>query len=298
MTEGFRSPSWLPGGHWQTLYSEFILSVPSPHFRYRTLALGREASATVAEVGDPVRQPTVLLFTGVHGQARSHYSKALAQHCAVSGWACVSASIHQASIPRLLRDRLESAADYSHHEHLLKKLVGERGGKPIFVVAVSLSAYTVTKMLASARAPWSALVYAYAAVSAPLDIEGTYQRITSMPSLGYRLWDLRQVKRKMRRESGSYFLQGRRPSQGLQSAVDDLVGVNVPTLLLNARNDPCLSPESFPTSLPAGGQVELDYPEGGGHMGFVHGAFPGRYDWFPRRVVEFFRQRAEPGLCQ
>jgi predicted alpha/beta-fold hydrolase len=35
-------------------------------------------------------------------------------------------------------------------------------------------------------------------------------------------------------------------------------------------------------------QVTLEFPEAGGHVGFVHGPFPGRYDWLPRRIVSFF----------
>ena len=34
--------------------------------------------------------------------------------------------------------------------------------------------------------------------------------------------------------------------------------------------------------------MTLEFPETGGHVGFVDGPFPGRYDWLPRRIAAFF----------
>jgi predicted alpha/beta-fold hydrolase len=32
----------------------------------------------------------------------------------------------------------------------------------------------------------------------------------------------------------------------------------------------------------------LEQPEGGGHAGFLSAPFPGRLDWLPLRLVQFF----------
>lgn len=71
------------------------------------------------------------------------------------------------------------------------------------------------------------------------------------------------------------------------AALQFLPGITLPTLLLNARNDPLLTPGSFPLDVakknPA---LFLDAPESGGHVGFVdfkHGMKP----WHENRVVEF-----------
>jgi predicted alpha/beta-fold hydrolase len=71
------------------------------------------------------------------------------------------------------------------------------------------------------------------------------------------------------------------------SARQFLAGIKVPTLLLNARNDPFLAPECFPVAEAEGNRVLfLEAPESGGHVGFLdlaHGVQP----WSERRVVEF-----------
>ena len=62
-----------------------------------------------------------------------------------------------------------------------------------------------------------------------------------------------------------------------------------PTLVLNARNDPFVPGASLPTAAEAGAAVMLEQPEGGGHVGFLQGPFPGRLDWLARRLLEFLR---------
>jgi predicted alpha/beta-fold hydrolase len=41
-------------------------------------------------------------------------------------------------------------------------------------------------------------------------------------------------------------------------------------------------------------QVTLEFPDDGGHVGFVSGAFPGHLDWLPRRIIAFLRQYTPP----
>jgi predicted alpha/beta-fold hydrolase len=63
--------------------------------------------------------------------------------------------------------------------------------------------------------------------------------------------------------------------------------VLVPTLVLNARNDPFLPSTALPTRADVSVAIELDQPEAGGHVGFMTGPFPGRIDWLARRVFSF-----------
>ena len=61
--------------------------------------------------------------------------------------------------------------------------------------------------------------------------------------------------------------------------------ITVPTLVLNARNDPFLPGEHLPGK--ASPHVTLEYPEHGGHVGFASGGPPGRLDWLPQRLIRF-----------
>jgi predicted alpha/beta-fold hydrolase len=69
------------------------------------------------------------------------------------------------------------------------------------------------------------------------------------------------------------------------SAKHILHDITVPTLVLNARNDPFLPGIHLPAS--ASQAVRLDYTAQGGHVGFPVGR-TGRIDWLPQRLLHFF----------
>ncbi len=69
-----------------------------------------------------------------------------------------------------------------------------------------------------------------------------------------------------------------------------LPGVTVPTLLLNARNDPFLTPECFPAEEARNNRcLFLETPESGGHVGFLD-LRAGLNPWSERRVPGFLSE--------
>ena len=73
----------------------------------------------------------------------------------------------------------------------------------------------------------------------------------------------------------------------LSSSKPWLGQIQIPTLLINARNDPFLPASALPTNGEVSESVTLEYSESGGHVGFVSGKFPGSLDWLPRRIQTF-----------
>jgi predicted alpha/beta-fold hydrolase len=73
------------------------------------------------------------------------------------------------------------------------------------------------------------------------------------------------------------------------SARQFLSQITVPTLVLNAQDDPLLAPTAFPhAEAEANSQLFLEAPATGGHVGFIdlqRGIAP----WFEQRVVEFLK---------
>lgn len=71
------------------------------------------------------------------------------------------------------------------------------------------------------------------------------------------------------------------------SALGRLRDIRVPALMVNAADDPFLSPACFPESRRQLGQyVRLEAPRWGGHVGFVEHARDGFY-WSERRALSF-----------
>jgi predicted alpha/beta-fold hydrolase len=64
------------------------------------------------------------------------------------------------------------------------------------------------------------------------------------------------------------------------SAKTVLRQIQVPTLILPAQH--------LPHAHEVAPCVRLEQPDEGGHVGFVTGAFPGRLNWLPQRLLHFF----------
>jgi len=72
------------------------------------------------------------------------------------------------------------------------------------------------------------------------------------------------------------------------SAKPHLKGIRVPTLLVNARDDPFLPEAALPHADEVSKAVTFDFPARGGHVGFITAPFPGHIEWLPRRLMAFF----------
>jgi uncharacterized protein len=64
--------------------------------------------------------------------------------------------------------------------------------------------------------------------------------------------------------------------------------VVVPALVLNARDDPFLPASALPRPDEVSAAITVEFPDTGGHVGFVSGAFPGHIGWLPERLLHFF----------
>jgi len=74
------------------------------------------------------------------------------------------------------------------------------------------------------------------------------------------------------------------------SAKPGLSQVQVPALVLNARNDPFIPATSLPNQAQVSQHVTLWQPETGGHVGFASGNFPANLKEMPSAVLEWMTQ--------
>jgi hypothetical protein len=77
----------------------------------------------------------------------------------------------------------------------------------------------------------------------------------------------------------------------LSSSKPWLKHIQVPTLVINARNDPFMPSSFLPVQTDVSCSVLLEFPAEGGHVGFLSSPFPGNLTWLPQRIVRFFDNR-------
>jgi predicted alpha/beta-fold hydrolase len=264
------------------------------------------------------RAPLVALFHGLEGDSHSHYAEALAREIARRGWRGAVAHFRGCSGEPNRLPRAYHSGDADEIGWILRRLRAEAHAAPLFAVGVSLGGNALLKWLGEDREAKSVLAAA-AAVSAPVDLMAAGEALGRGFNLVYTRVFLRTMKKKgeqkLERFPGLFDGQAMRRARTLRefdeavtaplhgfrdtddywtraSAKRVLGRIEVPTLLLNARNDPFLPAAALPRPDEVSPAVRREFPEEGGHAGFVAGPFPGNLDWLPRRVTGFFDEAA------
>jgi uncharacterized protein len=318
--EAFRAPAWLENGHAQTIYAACIATAPRPPFRRERwptpdndfIDLDWLMDSTAAAGALPAADaPLIVLFHGLEGSSRSHYARTLMHEVRLRGWRGVVVHFRGCGGEPNRLARAYHSGDSAEIDWILRRMRAEHPG-PICVAGVSLGANVLLKWLGENAARGREVVSAACAVSAPMDLVATgtaldqglnrvyglnflrtLRRKSSYPDLG----DARAIRRA--RTLRAFDDHVTAPLHGFVDAQDYwtrasskpwLKHIAVPTLVLNARDDPFLPERALPGPADVSAAVMLELPRHGGHVGFVSGRFPGSLQWLPRRMLRFFVQ--------
>ena len=323
MPPAYHAPAWLPGGNLQTIYA--ALYAARPHVRYR-----RERWDTPD--GDFIEldwidanpgKPLVAMFHGLEGSSQSHYALALMHALEQRKWNGVVVHFRGCSGRPNLKPRAYHSGDAAEIDWVLRRLrAGLDPASPLFAAGVSLGGNALLKWLGEQGMAAAGVVAAAAAVSAPLDLAAGGHALGHGFNLVYTKMFLSSLKQKsldkLRHHPGIYDAHAVKSSRTLYefdnvvtaplhgyrdtddywaraSSKPGLAAIRVPTLVINAKNDPFVPASSLPGRDDVADCVSLEQPPHGGHVGFVDGRFPGSLGWLPRRVIGFFEQRLPAG---
>jgi uncharacterized protein len=310
----FRPPFFLCNGHIQTVLSALVPLRSNVTFNRERLELndGDFLDLGWARIG---ADRLVILSHGLEGSADAGYNRGMAASLNAAGWDVLVWDFRGCSqetnrLPRLYHSGetgdLGAVIDFAATRYSRIALVG-----------FSLGGNLTLKYLGESS-PHPAVVSGVA-ISVPLDLAATARALD-------RHWIYRRsfiksliakVEAKAVRFPDKFDLSGIRmirtfeefddrftaPIHGFRDAEDYwekssarqyLHGITVPTLILNACDDPLLTPESFPVAEAEGSScLFLEMPTSGGHLGFID-LVRGIEPWFERRVVEFLQPRMDP----
>ena len=308
------APRWLPGGHAQTIYGALFARCAQVEYRRTQWDTPDGDFIELDWVDGPEQAPLVVLFHGLEGSSRSHYALSLMDAVRTRGWRGVVVHFRGCGGRPNRLPRAYHSGDFREVHWILERLAGA-GTAPNFAVGVSLGGNALLKWLGSEGAAAARLLRAASAVSAPVDLTVAGHGLGRGFNRVYTWHFLRSLKpksleklsrypdlydaRKVSRACDLYQFDGlvTAPLHGFESADDywrrasskpDLRHIELPTLLIHARNDPFLSARSLPRSDEVSPHVKLEYLDAGGHAAFVTGPFPGRLEWLPKRLLEFF----------
>lgn len=321
----YAAPWWLPGGHTQTIWAS-LFSDPGPqaNVRYRRerwdtpdgdfIDLDWLIPAITPQALN--HRPLLVLFHGLEGNSEGHYAQAFASAAQARDMDFVVPHFRGCSGEINRAPRAYYAGDYAEIGWILQGLRQAHAG-PLYAVGISLGGNALLRWAEEAGNTARDTVAAVCAVCAPLDLSACGLHIShGVTHLLYGRRFLQTMKRKALQKWDQYpglfdreaLVRARTlldfdqvftaPLHGFDSAMDywrrasakpHLSKLRLPSLLVNAQNDPFVPASSLPKLHGLAAEVLLWQPTQGGHVGFPSGAPPGHLDFLPAQVLGWLR---------
>lgn len=311
----YAAPSWLPGGHLQTIFPATCIVKPKVAYRRERWPTPDGDFIDIDFVDGKAGQPFIVLFHGLEGSSDSHYARALMAHIAALGWSGAVPHFRGCSGELNHAPRFYHSGDAEEVGWIIRRLVENHKNMAsrFYAAGISLGGNALLRWLGESQHQ-AEIVDGACAISAPLDLASGGAALSRGLNMIYTRVFLQTLKPKCLQKLQQFpalfdrdtMLRARNlyefdnivtaPLHGYRdtddywhraSAKHVLSDITVPTLVLNAQNDPFLPAQHLPRT--ASHHVTLDYPEHGGHVGFVVGGPPGRTDWLPQRMLHFLQ---------
>ncbi|WP_233992545.1 YheT family hydrolase [Salinibacter altiplanensis] len=312
----YSSPLCLDGGHRQTLYASLVRRVDFAYDCRERLDTpdGDFLDLDWAWAGSSSPSDRVVILThGLEGSADRGYMRGMARALGRRGWDACALNLRGCSGT----PNQQVATYHSGKTDDLARVVDhvlDSGYPSVALIGFSLGGNLTLKYLGERGPDVDARIRGAVALSAPVDLSASADRIDRWTNRHYVQYFLRSLRRKMRVKARQHSdrvstrhlqkihtLRGfdeayTAPLHGFTDAADYyrrasskplLSDLAVPTLLLNAADDPFLPPLCYPRKIARDHPpLTLEVPESGGHVGFVSFNDRGEY-WSERRTTSF-----------
>lgn len=318
-----RPSAFLFNGHLQTIVPSTLRRVQGVAYKRERLELPDEDFVDLdwSLAGSGPARRLGIISHGLEGDSGRPYVRGMARALNQAGFDALAWNYRGCGgeTNRLLRSyHLGDTADLAA---VVRHAVGGRGYQELFLTGFSAGGNVTLKYLGEDAARVPPQVRRAAVFSVPTDLKASSVHISRWQNKVYLRRFMASLRGKIREKAAH--LPGQldvtpldslrnfpefdehytAPLNGFASADayyahaaagQYLSGIRLPTLLVNALNDPFLPASCYPrATAEASACFYLETPLAGGHVGFAEGAPSGEY-YSERRAVDFFT-RAAPG---
>lgn len=317
----FRPAKWLKNRHAQTIYPAFPWAgAPKIRLRSENLELPDGDLAVVDwMIGGPEASPVtpiLVILHGLEGSADSPYARMLLKSAAEHGWRAAVLHFRDCGDYRNRLPRRYHAGETNDIRFFLESLRAEGHEGPMVAAGYSLGGNVLLKYLGENGV--STPLDAAAAVSVPLNLHDSAKALSQGFSRLYQLLLLKRMKRAVRRKFDPHTaafnwqqamnartfadfddaitaplhgFSGKDEYYDRCSSVSFLAGIQCPTLIINAIDDPFMTPVAVPDLSCLSDAVQLELSPKGGHVGFIDGGTPWKPTYYlPSRIIDFLDQ--------
>ncbi len=306
-------PFWQYNGHLQTLAPGILRSVKGVDYERERITTPDNDFLDLDWIRQSGRR-LVVLTHGLEGNSSRQYIRGAAKLFSKNGWDVLAWNCRSCSGEMNRAFRMYHHGDIEDIGTVVHHALQSGGYDTLALVGHSMGANITMKYLGSLGEKAPPQIRAAAVFSAPCDLESGAEVLDRWENAFYRRRFMRALVEKIRAKDAQF--PGRLDLSKLQlvrrwrdfdehfsapicgyrdaadfyknaSAKNFIAGIRVPTLLVNAQNDPILTPDCMPVSLARSHPFfHFEMSEQGGHCGFQN---KGKDDftWSERRALEF-----------
>jgi predicted alpha/beta-fold hydrolase len=264
------------------------------------------------------KKPIIVIFHGLEGDSQSQYAKSLIGAALAKGWHGAVIHFRGCSGEPNRLPRFYYAGDSLEIDTMLARVRSIYPDNPIYAVGYSLGGNALLKWLGEFGSNSVLNIGKAVAVSAPIDLKASAVSLDSgLNRILYTPMFVDSMRPKALALSKRFpgLLDDQRINNaktihdidnavtsvlyGAKDASDYysknaskpfLKNITLPTLIINAKNDPFMPPQFLPTTDEVSDSVTLDYQEQGGHVGFYSPFVNNENSWLPNRIIEFLEE--------
>lgn len=306
----YKRPKWLFNGHLETIYPALLREVVFKSPRRERIQT-HDGDFLDLDWYQEKNPRLAIISHGLEGNSSRPYMLGMARKLNSEGFDVLTWNYRGCS------EELNQKAIFYHsgatYDLMTVVTHAQTNYQEIILIGFSLGGNLTLKFLGEVQTSLSKIKKAVA-ISVPLDLSGSCEKISTGQNLMYSKRFLKTLKEKVARKSALF--PDELPLEKLQKVktlrdFDDVITgplhgfadaaeyyqvnsslqfldkIEVPTLILNAQNDPFLSPTCFPETLAKRlDGVYFEFPKHGGHVGFATSSHEKTY-YSEARAVEF-----------
>lgn len=296
-TQKYQPPYWLFNGHLQTIIPSQFRKVDNLSYQREKLSTPDHDFLLLDWSGEPSSKLAIISH-GLEGDSHRPYIKGMARAFVRAGYEVLAWNFRGCGgqINHQLRFYHSGATD--DLDLIVQHALRRRQYQEAVLVGFSLGGNLTLKYLGERGNNLPATIKKGITFSVPLDLHGSAVKIGEASNFLYSHRFLTNLKKKIEEKvllmpealTTDYFSQIKNlkdfddfytaPLHGFRDAVDYytqcsslsfLKDIRLPTLVVNALNDPFLSHKCYPVeAFQNHAYVNLLTPEEGGHVGFMH----------------------------
>ncbi|MEW6348106.1 MAG: alpha/beta fold hydrolase [Thermodesulfobacteriota bacterium] len=307
----YRAPLCFRNGHIQTVCASLFRKVPGARYRRRRIQTP-DGDFLDLDVSSTGATKAAVVLHGLEGDSERAYVRGMVRALNRAGWDAVAMNFRGCSGEINRRLRFYHSGSTDDLDTVVSHLIAERSYSDLALVGFSLGGNVVLRYLGERGPDVPERIRGAVAFSVPCELVTGAKVFEAPANTLYLKRFLRMLRGKIREKTrlfpqlitdeGFETIKNFKdfddrytaPIHGFLDAEDYwrqtsskplLDRISVPTLLVNAADDPFLSPECYPAAeAEQNPSFFLEIPRNGGHVGFVAFQPSGEY-WSESRAA-------------